>query len=196
MRGPDPSPHAARRGIDPETFAAEFTAASASLWTVAAGVLGHRNHAEDVLQEAAVIGLQKRATFTPGTSFVAWMARIVRFCAQNQRRRLRRRRTETWASDLIDASRASPPTIQRADAIDVHLETDASVDAFSDQVLLALQDLKPVARTCLLLKVVADREYREIATLLGIPEGTAMSHVSRARAALAQRLASPIRSRR
>ena len=41
--------------------------------------------------------------------------------------------------------------------------------------------MSETARSCLLLKTVMELEYREIAVLLDIAEGTAMSHVHRAR---------------
>ncbi|HLQ38290.1 MAG TPA: sigma factor, partial [Planctomycetota bacterium] len=88
-------------GIDADAFAAEFKAAAAVLWTLAAAVLGRSTAVDDVLQEAAVIGLQKRDQFTPGTSFTAWLGRIVRFVAQNHRRRERRRRTEATDPAVI-----------------------------------------------------------------------------------------------
>ena len=47
----------------------------------------------------------------------------------------------------------------------------------------------PMARACLLLRAVQDLDYSELSRLLGIPEGTAMSHVHRARNALRRALA-------
>lgn len=181
MRGERAHGPAAPGGLDAQMLTTEFSAAAASLWTLAAGILGHRTHAEDVLQEAAMIAWQKRATFTPGTSFRAWIGRIVRFVAQNHRRRDRRRRTEPFANDELDTAPAPAANAPQTEGIGwTHDPLD-----FSDPVLAALQRLKPIARSCLLLKVVGGHDYREIAALLGIPEGTAMSHVSRARDALA-----------
>jgi RNA polymerase sigma-70 factor (ECF subfamily) len=53
--------------------------------------------------------------------------------------------------------------------------------AFDDQVLDALRDLAETARACLLMKTVMELDYKHIARVLGIAEGTAMSHVHRAR---------------
>ncbi|MEM6997175.1 MAG: sigma factor-like helix-turn-helix DNA-binding protein, partial [Myxococcota bacterium] len=57
-----------------------------------------------------------------------------------------------------------------------------------DELADALQTLGETPRTCLLLKTVLELEYSEIADVLGIPAGTAMSHVSRARAKLKKHL--------
>ncbi len=65
-------------------------------------------------------------------------------------------------------------------------------EAFDDRLLGALKTLGETPRACLLLRTVEEMSYREISEILGIPEGTAMSHVHRTRQALRERLA-PIR---
>ena len=77
--------------LSPELFAARFTACSRTLWCVAAAIVGDPGLAEDVLQEAAVIALQKLDHFDADTSFAAWMSQIVRYVALNNFRRRSRR---------------------------------------------------------------------------------------------------------
>ena len=60
--------------------------------------------------------------------------------------------------------------------------------AFDDGVLRALSSLDETARACLLLRTLLDLPYRDISLALGIPEGTAMSHVHRARGILRRKL--------
>jgi RNA polymerase sigma-70 factor (ECF subfamily) len=60
---------------------------------------------------------------------------------------------------------------------------------FDQDVQRALHNLAETPRTCLLLKTVVELDYAEIAQILGIPAGTAMSHVSRARAQMHKLLA-------
>jgi RNA polymerase sigma-70 factor (ECF subfamily) len=170
------------RGLTADAFAAEFTAAAGVLWTVAAGVLGGANAVEDILQEAALIGLQKRSHFEPGTSFVAWTARIVRFVAQNHRRRERRRRTSCADPGDLDVQQPAPAI--SAPVHDDRGDLLPDTGAFDDALRGALQSLRPVPRACVVLKLVAGLDYDAIARLLGIPAGTAMSHVHRSRSAL------------
>lgn len=183
-----PRPHPC---LTPEEFAERFPSAARSLWLVAVGVLGAgaRERAEDALQEACVIALEKLDQFDARTSFEAWMGSIVRYVALNMGRSRQRRATSPTEPAQLDVypTRAEVP---QADAglLDEVGELTQDQDAFDDAVQGALLDLKPVARACLLLKVVRGLEYREIAALLGVPEGTAMSHVHRARAALRERL--------
>ena len=162
--------------LTPAEFAAGFRESSRVLWCVAAGVLGDRAQAEDVLQEAAVTALNKLDTFRPGSSFVAWMSQTVRYVALNHRRKRERRRQ----------------ALQREGRDPLRGEADRIPDpGFDDAVQQALDTLPETARTCLLLKTVMELEYSEIADVLGIPAGTAMSHVSRARSRMAKLLAAP-----
>ena len=111
--------------------------------------------------------LGKLDSFRPGTSFAAWMGQYVRYVALNHLRRTQRRRRALDAQG--DRLAPTPPGAPR--------ET-----LFDRNVARALGQLSEAQRTCLLLKTVVELEYAEIATLLEIPAGTAMSHVSRARA--------------
>jgi RNA polymerase sigma-70 factor (ECF subfamily) len=55
---------------------------------------------------------------------------------------------------------------------------------FDDALAGALEELDETARACLLMRVVLDLPYKRIALALDIPEGTAASHVHRARASM------------
>jgi RNA polymerase sigma-70 factor (ECF subfamily) len=183
-----------RGALTAEEFAARFQQAARVLWAVAAGVLGESSQVEDVLQESAVIALGKLEDFETGSNFTAWMARVVRFVALNHARRQRRRATtpvDPLELDLdprlCDAPRASEngrAGAARPSPIGARGELPADQADFDDRLLAALTKLRPTARACLLLRVVEELDYKEIAAVLGIPEGTAMSHVHRSRAAL------------
>lgn len=160
-------------------FAESFEASFRTLWLIAVGVVGEPALAEDVVQEAAIVALGKLEQFSPGTNFNAWMGRIVRFVAMNQARKERKRRPLRGDSDVVDrlASEAELPT---------HGPLD--LDAIDQRLVNALDQVGDVARSCLLLRTIADMPYVEIAQLLEIPEGTAMSHVHRTRHFLRDRL--------
>jgi RNA polymerase sigma-70 factor, ECF subfamily len=54
----------------------------------------------------------------------------------------------------------------------------------------ALQRLSPDARCCLLLRTIQKLSYIEIAEIMQIPAGTAMSHVHRSKSELRNKLRS------
>jgi RNA polymerase sigma-70 factor (ECF subfamily) len=176
---------------DPQAFAAHYRQAYPRLIIVAASVTGERHAAEDIVQQAAVIALEKFRQFPPGSNFAAWMAEIVRRCALNHRRKTQQRRT--YAADpavlgqMNQAAAADEPwPIVRGSG-----QLVADQASFDDALAGALTTLSEEARACLLLRIVEKLSYAEIAALLNIPEGTAMSHVHRSKAALRVRLSTP-----
>ena len=182
----DDGPAAA--GLTPTAFAERFRSSARCLWGVAAAVLGDADLADDVVQEAAVTALQRLDQFQPGTNFEAWMSQVVRFIALNHRRKRTRRRTSPVDPVIIDETSASAQQAATAPvASDGRLTRDQ--DAFDDDVVEALDDLDERTRCCLLLRVVQGMPYRQIALVLDVPEGTAMSCVHRARKLLRERLA-------
>ena len=81
--------------MDRSRFAALYHEAYPRLWMIAVGIVRDRAHAEDIVQEAALIGLRKLDQFTVGTNFAAWMSEIVRLCSLNYARKKHNRRTIT-----------------------------------------------------------------------------------------------------
>ncbi|MCC6424337.1 MAG: RNA polymerase sigma factor [Phycisphaerales bacterium] len=188
-------------------FAGLFQASFRKLWCVAAGIVGHSAAAEDVVQEAALVALGKFDQFQKQNTsaldvkagdksddkpnilpqFTAWMAQIVRFVALNQYRKNRR----NPVSSLCDGDESAHISAPISPA-PLHLTTKGQLPAlqqtFDDSVMLALRQVGDVARACLLLRTIESLDYRQIAQLLEIPEGTAMSHVHRARQLLRRQL--------
>lgn len=162
-------------------------------WLSAVGIIGNATKAEDVVQEAVVIALGKLDTFAAGTNFEAWMGSIVRYVAMNQYRKERGRRTETIDPVTIDRhSSASEPTAPERDLAGLVKGDVASAGLdLDDHLLRALQQVDETARACLLLRTIEDLPYARISALLGVPEGTAMSHVHRTRKFLRDLLSQP-----
>jgi RNA polymerase sigma-70 factor (ECF subfamily) len=176
---------------DPEVFAARYRQMYPRLRLIAEAITSDRAHADDIVQDATMIALAKIDSFTPGTSLTAWLSEIVRRCALNYARKHRNRRTVSTdpvilsdTSIIGDESPGSEKTVSvTGELIDMQVE-------FDDEIARALGELRPEPRCCLLLRVVQDLSYAEISELMGMPEGTAMSHVHRSKALLRKRLAS------
>jgi RNA polymerase sigma-70 factor (ECF subfamily) len=173
-----------------DDFASLFMASFRQLWLIAVGVVQDASLAEDVVQESALIAMGKFHAFQRGTNFAAWMARIVQFVARNHSRLQRRRRAV--AIETAESVAAVAPA-DAQDAPHIRLMTHGTLPAdqphFDDRVMRALRQVGEVPRMCLLLRTMEDMEYSEIAKLLKIPEGTAMSHVHRTRKFLRDQLA-------
>jgi RNA polymerase sigma-70 factor (ECF subfamily) len=162
--------------LDARSFGAAFQAASRALWCIAVAIVRDRDLAHDVVQESAVVALKKLDEFDASTSFQAWAGQIVRYVALNERRR------------RIRAGGHEDPSVPGESA--GHTRQGDSPDAdLRGKLSEAVGTLDDTARACLLMRTVMDMSYRDIAATLGIPEGTAMSHVHRSRQSLRTMLA-------
>lgn len=157
-----------------------------ALWRFASRMSWDRATAEDSLQEAILIAFRKFDTFTLGTSFKAWMFRIlsnVILNANSQTRRHLQRHVSPESLDLIEA-------LEREEAYQNVLEAPEQVlQHVADPVRRAVQSLPAHERMVFLLRAVEGFRYKEIAALLDIPMGTVMSHLFRARGRLRETLA-------
>ena len=157
------------RRLTAQEFSERFEGVRKRLWLIAAGVLCDRADADDVVQEAAIVALRRLDEFVEGTHFEAWMGRITRHVARNA---LRGRRRSRAAMQRL-ADRTDPD----------HSAGPGAIGSWADDAPLqaALESLEEPVRLCLLLRVVGGVQYQVIAELMEMPEGTAMSHVFRAR---------------
>ncbi len=159
--------------LDADAFVHAFAWHGRALWVVAAAWVG-RTEAADLVQETALVAWRRRATFTPGSDLRAWLAQIVRNVGSNWRRR---RAPDVRAPDDL------PEPIANLEPAPV-AAFDADALGLTDELARALAALPAVARACLLLQVVMDLPFAEIATMLDLNENTAASHARRARLAL------------
>ena len=113
------------------------------------------------------------ASFQPGTNFGAWLYRILRNTFLTSRTRLRVTMTSALETeyDSLMATTSSPEAIllERVD---------------QNRVRSAIAALPVHFREIILFCEVEEMSYQEIADTLGIPIGTVMSRLSRARKAL------------
>jgi RNA polymerase sigma-70 factor (ECF subfamily) len=127
--------------------------------------------AEDVVQEASLRAFRYFPTFVGGDGR-AWFLRIVRN-ACHDRRQQRQRPTDPF--DEEQHSSAQSPSDPEALLLQVH---DATL------VARALSSLPDHLHQLLVLRELEGLSYRELSGVLGIPIGTVMSRLSRARRAL------------
>jgi RNA polymerase sigma-70 factor (ECF subfamily) len=152
-----------------------------SLYNFARWLVHNSSDAEDLVQETYLKALRNFASFQSGTNFRAWMFRILKSTFLSSRSKLERRMTDAMDSEK-DGSELAVDT-RTPETILVNLIN-------SQQVQRAIDDLPVHYREALLLCEVEEMSYQEIANILSIPIGTAMSRLARARRAVRKSLLS------
>ena len=169
---------AAQSGDD-EAFGRIVRHYQRAVYRVAYGLVRNAGDADDLAQETFVRAWQAIGRFRVGEPLYPWLARIAVNQAMSLFRR-RRRRPETPLEPLLEAGRqwggGDDPADQAADR-----DRAAHLEA-------ALAELSHEHQSVLVLRAVEGLSYEEIANVLGVPAGTVMSRLSRARAELRARL--------
>ncbi len=142
---------------------------------------GDASDAEDVVQEACIRAMKGIGGFAGGSKR-AWLISIVRNTAFTWLAR-NRPKSIVLTDDLEAAERGSSVATPVA-------TPEAEVIARADAALLqsAIADLPAPFREVLILREFNDLSYREISEAVGIPIGTVMSRLARARALLIERI--------
>lgn len=175
------------RSLDPETRSRLEQAALEhidALYRTALRMTRNPSDAEDLVQEAYLRAFRALHQFTEGTNLRAWLFRILTNTYINEYRRRQRRPTSSSLDDieefyLYDHLVDSP--VQRPEDVVVEQLT-------IDNVIAAIESLPEEFRQVVLLADVEGFAYREIAEIVGIPAGTVMSRLFRARRRLQKQL--------
>jgi len=145
--------------------------------------------AEDLTQDVFIKVYKNLNTYdlTKG-SFQTWMTTLARNLLVDHFRRTRLDR----ASDSLDASLGAEddgPTLGDR-LVDTGISQEKHVAALELKATIqdALKQLSPELREAVILRDLEDMDYKEIAQVLRIPEGTVKSRISRGRGELARLL--------
>jgi len=158
-----------------------------ALFRLALRLTRNRAEAEDLVQEAYLRAFRFHDRYEPGTQIRAWLFRILRNTFVNRYRATKARpdevefdKVEAVYDRVVDAAfgggeAPTPEEIVLNDLVDP--EIDEAIAALPEEY-----------RTVVVLALVEDLAYREIADVLAIPVGTVMSRLHRGRKLLQARL--------
>ena len=141
--------------------------------------------AEDVVQEAFLRAYRAFGTFA-GPDIKPWLLRIVRNCA------FRRLASKKRASNVVSIDEAfrfdedGEPGEAHIPCPELNAEERLVAGTDKNLALQALTTLQPIYREVVVLREIEELSYREIADIVGVPTGTVMSRLSRARTDLRQ----------
>jgi RNA polymerase sigma-70 factor, ECF subfamily len=140
---------------------------------------GKDSEAQDLTQEVFLRIFRSLKSFKAGEgSFTVWLNRLTRNLLIDHYRRTKLER----ATDSIEEQL---PVLEEKVAMSRTEGILAGREA-SEVLQAALQKLSPDLRETVILRDIEELEYREIAQVLNVPEGTVKSRLNRGRAELAR----------
>jgi RNA polymerase sigma-70 factor (ECF subfamily) len=141
---------------------------------------GKDSEAQDLTQEVFLRVFRTLKSFRSDEgSFVTWLSRLTRNLLIDHYRRTRQDRVTDSIEDQLPVLEERPTVGARPDSALAGREAGELLQG-------ALQKLSPELRETVILRDLQDLEYREIALVLKVPEGTVKSRLNRGRAELAR----------
>ncbi len=166
-------------GGDKEAFGCLVERYQDRVFNMLVRLLGNRDDARDLVQDAFVQAFVKLDSFRGDAKFYTWLYRIAMNLALSHRRR--RRPTES-----LDASKENvgeEPMAQQPTAAQDMIECERA-----EQLQQALLNLNEMSRQILVLRELECYSYEAISEILELPVGTVRSRLFRARMQLKEQL--------
>jgi len=154
---------------------------------------GSQSDAEDQTQEVFLKMYKNLSSFDPAKGgFTTWLTTLTRNLLVDNYRRSRLER----ASDSLDESVGSgfggeddgPSKAERLVDGGRSQEQHVAGLELKAQIQAALAQVSPDLREAVILRDLEDMDYKDIAEILGVPQGTVKSRISRGRSELARLL--------
>jgi RNA polymerase sigma-70 factor (ECF subfamily) len=161
-------------------FEAEALAQLDALFGFALRLTRQRDDAEDLVSDTMLRALERWEQYRLGSNIRAWLFTILYHLFVSRRRRQALREV----ASLDDDGRSVAEVVGDADPEGRFY--DALLD---DEVVRAVEALPDEYRTAVVLSDLHGLRYAEVASVLGVPEGTVKSRLFRGRRILQRRLA-------
>jgi RNA polymerase sigma-70 factor, ECF subfamily len=154
------------------------------LWAFALRLSDDTHDAEDLVQLSCLRALERTHHLQPDTAPLSWMFSILHTMWLNElrARRVRQRSRVEWDDELVDS-------------VADETASDPLAEAMHAQIIREVQQLPDAQRAVMLLVAVEGLSYQEAADALGVPIGTVMSRLSRARQTIGARFGTPRRAK-
>jgi RNA polymerase sigma factor (sigma-70 family) len=162
---------------DIDAFTALVAGRVEAMQRTAMAILGHEADARDAVAESLAAVWRELPRLRDPLAFEGWSTRILVHACRRRLRGRNRARVRELTIDAAEAGRRLP-------------SADSPVDDVADRMALehAFERLDADARTILVLHHLDGRGLSEIASVLGIPVGTAKSRLFAARRSLERAL--------
>ncbi len=158
---------------------------------VAQSIIGRREDAEDIVQEAFLKAFRNLSSFKGESSFYTWLYRIVFNLAIDEQRK-RYRHMETSTGDLHTLSSFAEQGKDGSNSALLSRGSDPENEFENSQLRQhlseAIKTLSPAHRAVIILREIDGLSYAEISDVVGCSKGTVMSRLHHARKKLQEAL--------
>ena len=171
---------------DEHAFAELVRRYQAAVWGTVHRLLGNSSEKEDAVQETFLRAFAALGKFDPQYSFGPWILRIaVNYCIDQLRKR-KSGKFRLWS----ELGEMEQERLLRDFTHDGGYESSGTAypEGYAEAARSLLDGLNPKYKAAFVLREVEEREYGEVAGILGTTEITARVRVSRARSELRKKL--------
>ena len=155
------------------------------IFSVAISLLRNRADAEEIVQDTFIRAYRGLKNFRGDSSLATWLHRIAVNLSRNRYWFFyRRARHNTLSLDCPITDDNSADFSELIATEEPSPSRSATATEFSTLVTTCMEQLEPSHREILTLRTSLNRSYSEIASALGIEEGTVKSRIARARGRL------------
>ncbi|MFV0315538.1 MAG: RNA polymerase sigma factor [Microthrixaceae bacterium] len=181
----DPLVERARDG-DREALESVLREHATGVLAVCRRLCADRGDAEDAAQEALLAIARGIGRFDGRSSLSTWIYRVTTNCCMDELRRRRRRPEPVDDHSERAGHLRTEPALANQGSVDP--ESVALQSELRAELAAALESLPEEFRVVVVLRDVADLDYRAIADILDVPVGTVRSRIARGRDRLAKLL--------
>lgn len=132
--------------------------------------------AQDMLHDVFVKVIENKNSFDVNRTFKTWIYSIAHNMCKNEYRKFELRKS-------VDH------LVVQADEVDAGIDLQLDNDAFRERLSILLETLADEDRSLFTLRYENELQFNEIASILGMPEGTAKSRLFYLKKKLAEKLA-------
>ena len=162
---------------DVNAFELLVAAYEKNVFNVALQMVGNREDAQDMAQEAFLKAYNSLSSFRGDSKFSSWLYRIVSNLCLDFKRRQGRRPSSSLTVEDDEGENVQLDIADESQSPEALLERKLTRDA----VRRGLQELPDEQRQILLLREIQGLSYEEIGEAMGLEPGTVKSRIFRAR---------------
>lgn len=151
--------------------------------------IGSASEAEDLTQDVFIKVFRNIENFDPSKGgFNTWLTTLTRNMLVDNYRRARMDRVTDSLDETPNGEEDGPSKLDRLADTGRNQEQQLAGMELRAQIQEALKQVSPELREAVILRDLEDMDYKDIAEVLGVPQGTVKSRISRGRSELAKLL--------